>query len=421
MDKTWRKLYFGGRIPAAVLAVMVLLFLATSGSQAQNHTILHSFTGGIDGANPFAALTVDRGGNLYGAASGGGRGSCPPINGYAAGCGVIFKLTHKPTGWIETVLYSFQGSTDGAHPQARLVFGPDGRIYGTTVSGGSFTGNCASTGCGTVFRLSPPAATCPTSSCSWKIDVLYTFSGDGFYDMFPSGALSFDSNGNIYGTTQNGEVYELSPSHGSWTHSMLFNFNSPLLGEFPMGGVVPDAQGNLYGALKLYGTGGDGVIFQLVNTGNGWVENQLYVFQQLEDGSEPVGGLIWDRFSSGCLIGSTSEGPFQSHQEGSGTIFKVCPSNGGAWTFQTLYVIPSSSPQMYLGPLDAVLQSSTGEFFGTWSEGAFRIGSDGYTLLVDLDGLDPVAGLVQDASATLYGTTVFGGAYGYGMVYAVTP
>ena len=119
--------------------------------QAQTLTVLHGFTGGADGAVPFAGVTMDRAGNLYGTATAGGNrsGKC-----YGS-CGTVFRLTHSGSGWVFAPIYDFVGGDDGSDPIAGVTIGPDGAVYGATAMGG---GGCTSDyGCGTVFKLTPPA------------------------------------------------------------------------------------------------------------------------------------------------------------------------------------------------------------------------------------------------------------------------
>ena len=174
----------------AVLAIVfVLTVVAIPAAQAQTFTVLHNFTGGQDGANPWAGLTMDKAGNLYGTTYGGG-----------AGYGTVYELKHKGQGWVFGPLHSFAGgSDDGAYPwYGALVFGPDGSLYGTTLAGGGGS-NCDGVGCGTVFNLKPSSIACKTTLCPWTENVLYRFD---YYDgAYPSGELAFDQAGNLYGTT----------------------------------------------------------------------------------------------------------------------------------------------------------------------------------------------------------------------------
>ena len=112
------------RLAIFVGAAMSLLTLS---AQTQTFVTLHSFSG-PEGEGPMAGLTMDAAGNLYGTAVGGGNTSCPLY----AGCGTVFKLTHRNGSWILTTLYAFSGP-DGANPASRVLFGPDGDLYGTTM------------------------------------------------------------------------------------------------------------------------------------------------------------------------------------------------------------------------------------------------------------------------------------------------
>ena len=109
--------------------------------------------GEADGATPIAGLTKDAAGTLYGTAEFGGLfQSCS-----ASSCGTVYKVVRRGSTWLTTPIYSFKGAPDGATPTSRVIFGPDGSLYGTTMYGG--TGSCLSTvsGCGTVFKLQRPA------------------------------------------------------------------------------------------------------------------------------------------------------------------------------------------------------------------------------------------------------------------------
>lgn len=153
-------------------------------------TVLHSFTGGIDGGRPTSALVIDSSGNLYGTTQYGGNGEC-----YGAGCGVVFELSpHLDGTWDEAVLYVFcsqPGCSDGAAPvMGPLVRDPAGNLYGTTFSGGDDR-DCG--GCGVVYKLDPAGYE----------TVLYTFRG-GSDGSGPWAGLAMDVAGNLYGTTVDG-------------------------------------------------------------------------------------------------------------------------------------------------------------------------------------------------------------------------
>lgn len=157
---------------------------------AGKETVLHSFTGGTDGAVPGGGtLILDRLGNLYGTTTWGGDLSC---NNNGAGCGAVFRLDKAGK---ETVLYNFTLGTDGGLPGGGLVGDAAGNLYGTTAIGGYLPCNGGG-GCGNVFKLDKTG----------KLTVLHNFE-DNSDGAFPEGALVRDAPGNLYGTTsQDGHV-----------------------------------------------------------------------------------------------------------------------------------------------------------------------------------------------------------------------
>lgn len=218
-------------------------------------TILYSFTGGDDGANPEAGVILDSAGNLYGTTRGGGPGRA----------GVVFKL--DPTGY-ETVLYSFTGKDDGGGPEAGVVRDPAGNLYGTTRAGGT-------SGCGVVYKV----------DAAGHQTVLYKFAGpDGCQ---PSAGVVLDSAGNLYGTTPT-NVYKLD---AAGHETILHTFTGGADGGDAIAGVTRDAAGNLYGAADLGGAGGAGVVYKVDSSGN---ETVLYSFTGGADGNGPQGTVILD-------------------------------------------------------------------------------------------------------------------------------
>jgi uncharacterized repeat protein (TIGR03803 family) len=325
---------------------------------AGNFTVLHTFTGAPDGVYPFAGLTRDSDGNLYGTTMGGG----------ANGGGTVFKIDAEGH---ESILYSF-GGADGSDPVGGLFRDADGSLYGTTNAGGNL--NDCNNGCGVVFKLDP----------SNKFSQLYAFKGapDG---NNPKGRLVRDANGNFYGTTFKGgtsgvgTVYKLSPNpDGTWTESVLYSFTggadggepfsgvildpngnlwapqqssetvsivewsskltalamralfTPLreepMGGYPVGGLVRDPQGNLYGTANGYGNQtGNGTVFKLNPAAK---ETTLYQFSGLADGGGPGATLVRDH--NGNLFGTTENGGDDSACGGigCGVIFEIsaCPT-----------------------------------------------------------------------------------------------
>lgn len=268
--------------------------LAREGSE----TILHVFAGGPDGARPTGRLIRDNAGNFYGTTIFGGEG--------CEDCGTVFRL--QPTG-AETVLHAFSGR-DGLNPSGDLIKDEAGNLYGVAQFGGK--GSCA---CGTVFMVDPAG----------KATVLHTFKGsDGAY---PHDGLIRDDAGNLYGVTSYGgggtcgfcgAVFRLAPDGAE---TVLYAFKGGIDGELPTARLTRDASGDLYGATYAGGGGhcywgrikGCGTIFKIAPDNT---ETILHAFRR-DDGARPVGGLIQD--ANGNLYGTTSRGGAAD----SGTVFRL--------------------------------------------------------------------------------------------------
>src|SRR5579864_9431278 len=164
-------------------------FKLTPSGSIYAETVLHSFTGGRDGAQPLAGLIEDATGALFGATREGGRGSCSTSG--VAGCGTVFKLTPSTSGYSESILYAFKGGSDGAQPIASLIEDASGALYGTTLDGGG--GTACAAGCGTVYKLTP-------GDRRYKETLLYRFANPS-HGLLPQGSLIADAHGALYGTT----------------------------------------------------------------------------------------------------------------------------------------------------------------------------------------------------------------------------
>ena len=382
-------------IRVLTLATLCAAILGVAG-RAQTFTVLHTFTGGADGGGPIVGLTIDAAGNLYGTTTSGGPG----------GYGTVFKMTRRGSGWEFSTLYSFHGA-DGEEPESRVIFGPDGTLYGTTNMGGG-DGCGYLDGCGVVFRLRPPASACKTAICYWTENVIY---GDfGFNANFPFGDIAFDQQGNLYGIA--GDIYQLMPSNGSWTLNVI----NQTVGSY--NGVTFDASGNLYGAE-------DNLIWRLVPSDGQWIEQDLYNTNNQTQG-EGIGGLAFDQ-AGNIYAGSTTGGP-----NGGGTAFELTQSDG-SWVFNLLHAF-SGNGGPYNGKL---LLDAAGNVYGTalsdgtGNEGpAFKLTpSNGGWSYTDLhgfhgpDGCYPNNSMVMDASGNVYGTTEGCGMGNpaYGVVFEITP
>jgi len=429
----------GGELRANPVAlVMVLLFatlILSTQAQAQTYTVLHTLAG-PDGADPYAGLTQDSAGNLYGTTNYGGNGSCGLTR-----CGVVYKLSRHNTGWTMTVLYSFQGQPDGQFPVDRVVIGPDGALYGTTSQGG--TGSCQGYhGCGTVFELQPPAAFCRSFSCPWTETVLYSFgSRDDGYD--PVAEVAFDRAGNLYGTTEHGgggtnciddgcgTVFQLTPNaNGSWTRGTIHIFQGGTSdGSNPTAGVVVDQAGNLFGTTGTGGNGGCnnggcGTAFELTHGSSGWSERLLHSFTGAADGGGP-GQLTFD--GSGNIWGFTDGG---GDGGGGGAIFELIPLQGGGASFSVQYSFGSG--QGYSNPL--ALDANGNIYASAYAGGADHLGQI-YSLIRSGSGWnyatlynvgyddnegEPVGTIARDAQGDIYGVILDGG-NGFGVIYQLTP
>jgi uncharacterized repeat protein (TIGR03803 family) len=339
--------------------------LAANGMES----VLYAFKGGGDGANPDAGPIADKSGNLYGTTEFGGVG----CNGF--GCGMVFAVA---PGGTESVLYAFKGGSDGAFPSygGDLIADKSGNFYATTGGGGSYIGsNCADSGCGTVFELTP----------SGEETVLYTFQG-GSDGWGPQGSLIADSSGNLYGMT-------------------------------PLGGA--DCQGNGLGCGTVYKVAPDGT------------ETQLHVFQGGSDGYEPYAGLIAD--TAGNFYGTTAwGGDCPGDSFGCGTVFKLAPDG----TEMVLYSFQGGNDGRT--PESSLILDKKGNLYGTTYNGGgsgcsgtgcgvvFEVTPKGKETVLETfkaaHGRNPAAGLLLGKNDLLYGATTAGGAgqHNDGVVFRVT-
>ncbi|HEX4159483.1 MAG TPA: choice-of-anchor tandem repeat GloVer-containing protein [Rhizomicrobium sp.] len=310
-------------------------------------SVIYTFAGGSDGANPTAPLYRDATGNLYGTTTGG----------TTDGAGNVFKVAQDGT---ESVLYQFTGGSDGDLPYSGVIADAQGNLYGTTVFGG-YSGNTACegyNGCGVVYEVAPNGTE----------TVLHEFNFAGAHDSaFPHAGLVMDKRGTMYGTATgnpyyagDGNIFKIAPDgtysvlfffaglkngarpyanliaagkHFFGTTSgggpsragtvfdiskggklnTLFNFTGGSDGDLPIAPLITDKNGNLYGTTEKGGANGDGTVFEVAPDGT---ESVLYSFTGADDGADPIGGLI---AMKGFLYGTTSSGG----QYGGGTVFKV--------------------------------------------------------------------------------------------------
>ncbi len=422
---------------------------AETTSSAYIETVLYSFCsqGGdncTDGLYPTASLIEDATGNLYGTTTRGGA-NYGSVGGYSGG--TVFKLTpHGGGSYTESVLYSFcsqANCADGNGPAAGLIEDASGNLYGTTESGGANT-------YGTVFKLAQ-------SGGGYTETVLYSFCSESSCadGMDPADGLIEDASGNLYGTTYGGgtasniggTVFKLVPDGGGYAYSVLYSFCSQTNcadGMEPMAGLIEDGSGNLYGTTYVGGTGTNGgTVFKLVPSGAGYAHSVLYSFcsqTNCTDGQNPWAGLTQD--ASGDLYGTT----FGGGANNGGTVFKLTPNGGGSYTESVLYSFCSLAGCADGGnPTAGLIEDASGNLYGTTYDGGIILGGNVFILAPSgggsyaesslysfcsltncTDGWVP-SGLVADASGNLYGTTEWGGTndnvnpIGGGTVFKLSP
>jgi len=414
------------------VACILFAFCASTAitSPAQILTTLHSFAGPpSDGARPIAGLVRASDGNFYGTAEGGGyRGN---LN-CSTGCGTVFKISANGTF---TALHNFFGA-DGANPGfGPLVQASDGNFYGTTENGGA--NKCSPYppfGCGTVFKITPSGA----------LTTLYSFcSQSGCSDgAVPVGGLVQASDGNFYGTTAYGGIYnngcegtcgtvfKITPSGALTT---LYSFCSQDFcadGATPFAGLVQASDGSFYGTTEAGGANclglyGCGTVFKITPTGT---LTPLYSFctqSGCTDGA--VSSAVLVQATDGNFYGTTVYGGTSGNcGQGCGTVFKMTPA--GALT--TLHSFSGADGSFLAAGL---LQASDGNFYGTTDSGGsggncyggcgtvFKITPSGTLTTLHAfnggDGANPAAALVQATDGNFYGTTSHGGTNNYGTVF----
>jgi uncharacterized repeat protein (TIGR03803 family) len=354
---------------------------------------------------------------------------------------LIFTAYAKATDPALSVLYSFSGApNDGQGPQGVLTIGADGVLYGTTTQGGA---------CGTVFALTPPAA----SGDAWTEAVLHSFTG-GSDGGSPIGSVAIGSGGVLYGTTYGGRcsghassagtVFSLTPpasSGGAWTETVLYDFTyGSTDGSNPAAGVGIGADGVLYGTTVLGGAFGLGTVFALTPPAlpsGAWTETVLHSFAgSPDDGESPEGALI---ANGGVLYGTTIYGG-NGACDSCGTVFSLTPpaSPGDPWTEAVIYSFTGGSDGRYPA-LESLALGSAGVLYGAAADGgAYESGtifsltppaSAGgpwtETRLYDFtgaaDGSAPVGGVAVGTGGVLYGATQGGGAKDDGVVFSLTP
>jgi uncharacterized repeat protein (TIGR03803 family) len=374
-------------------AAVTLVAVSLTEARANKERVLYSFTDGADSSLPLGVIRDDQGA-FYGTALG-DRSNCIAGTAY---CGAVFKLTPKGK---EKTIYTFQGGERGSSPAPGLVADATGNLFGAAS--------------GIVFKISPNGTE----------HVFHTFNGYDGAD--PRGDLIIDSNGNLYGTTYQGgasnygTVYRLN-HRGKIT--MLYSFPGGGGGAYPNAGLYRDTGGNLYGTTLQGGQGcegsGCGTVFEVTPDGTGKV---LYAFMGGNDGANPIGSVVMD--ASGALYGGTQYGGLDCYHFGfgCGTLFKVTAS-GNETVLHTFTGDDGATPD------GGLIRDASGNLYGAAGGGADKSGvvfefTDAgemktlYSFTGAGDGNEPSSHLIMDEGGNLYGATLYGGAFGYGTVFKI--
>ncbi len=414
-----------------------LIVMSCTLAFGQAYKVLYNFTGADgDGIGPLGRLSMDKAGNLYGVTRYGGNFNV----------GTAFELSPNSDGtWAESVIYSFcsniidNSCADGYYPMAALATDSAGNLYGTTSDGG--LSNCPnSSGCGTVFELSPPSL----PGGPWAETTIYSFCQnfsnqiciDG---MSPLASLTLDASGNLYGTAayggagKGGIVFELSRSLSGWTETLVHSFcesgNPPACpdGESPQAGVTFDAQGNLYGTTQRGGSTrkyAGGTVYKLSPGANGWTETVLIAFYSpYTKGALPLANVSLDK--AGNLYSTASQGGVSN----SGSVFRL-GSKGtfGAFVFNIRNganpmseVLVDFNNSLIYGTASAEGANQGGNVFKLDSKGNQTVLYSFCQLTNCMDGGGPKGGVIANSQGTLFGTAVGGGTSGDGVVFEITP
>lgn len=392
--------------PTRLIAFLILS--ATSLVASSKYVLLYSFTGGTDGNEPEAGVVLDSAGNAYGTTCAGGL----------YGQGVAYELSPGTGGtWTESVLYNFGADSDGACPESSLIFDAAGNLYGTTYNGGLY-------GVGTVFELMH-------DSQGWVETVIHNFGSSKVDGTHPISGVTFDQAGNLYGTTLEGgypgwgTVYTLTQSGSSWTERIIYAFSPGKYGVNPFGGVTFDSSGNLYGTTAAGGSYAYGNVFKLTKSGNMWLWSAIYSFKGEDDGGSAYATPVFDAL--GNLYGTT----IYRGAADAGTVYRLQPFGNG-WNFLLLHTFNGKDGQ---NPDVGVAVDALSNVYGTTQAGTgnsgtvFELSVNGqgawtekvlHSFTNGADGGAPSSVPALDSQGNLFGTASTGGKFNSGTVFEVT-
>src|SRR6266542_4226024 len=357
---------------------------------------LHQFTGvNGDGSSPAAALIEGSDGALYGTTISGGNGSA----------GTVFKVRKDGSGY--SVVLSLESATGGANPQAALLEGSDGRLYGAARSGGIDN-------IGTLFRLQKDGG---------SFEVLHSFSGGAGDGKSPFAGLIEASDGLLYGTTyaggnaNAGVLFKINRNGAGF--ALVHSFTAATDGQGPSASLIEASDGALCGTARDGGDTGSGTVFKVNRDGSNF--SALHHFGQSADGQNPYGGLV--EGNDGAIRGTTRNGGAAIN----GTVFKM---NKDGTSYTVLHHFDGGLGDGYR-PEGGLVTGQDGEWYGTTRLGGranigviFKLNNDGsdYVRLRSFtfngnDAMRPYAGVVEGSEGALYGMTTEGGAYEFGAVF----
>jgi hypothetical protein len=404
---------------AEILAVVLVgLGLVPATWAAGKFKVLHDFGATSDGDTPGGALLLDSQGNLYGGTAGG-----PGQYGYGT---VYKLSPQADGTWSETILHAFSAGSGGANPWGSLIFDGSGNLYGTMPLGTNYIGGVfaltpgshgwaysvlydKSSGPGLLmdklgnlhgqmapgeYNYSAVAELSPGSQ-GWDYTPLHSFCSqqdcpDG--DGEPAPPI-WGGKGNLFGTTVEGGIgrpacynasgcgviFEMTRNRdGSWTYHVLHRFaSSPTDGQRPFAGLVMDNSGNFYGSTVVggrYGRGdggyGNGTVFKLTFTGGKWKKTDIYEFPKCSDGCGPEFAMVFDK--AGNLYGAAGGGLPDCDGYDCGVVFKLSPQAGGKWTYSVVHKFTAADGEYPLG----VIIDGKGHLFGTTqSFGKYHFGT----------------------------------------------
>ncbi len=393
--------FYGTTAAGGTSNIGVVFKLDPSGQE----TVLHYFQGGKDGAVPYAGVTLDSAGNLYGTTYQGGT----------AKSGVVYRID---TNGQETVIYTFTGQPDGAKPYAGLILDGSGNMYGTTTEGGAANR-------GTVFKIDP----------SGTETIIHSFKG-GADGAAPYGGVVMDSAGNLFGTTSEGgtsnagTVFKIDTAGGK---EVVYNFNPATNydGSGPHAGVILGRDGKLYGTTANGGLDGGGTVFKVDQAGHETVIHRFPGnYLTGGDGKYPYSGLVQD--STGNFYGTT----YDAGWGGAGVIYKIDPA--GKETILYNFVYDNSLGGLGGAyPNAGVILDSSGNLYGTTVGGGtgsysgyvgfrgvvYKINTSGQeTVLSNFaagSGVMPSGGVIRSAAGNLFGTAIYGGQSNFGLIFEI--